>query len=307
MKRTLSILLGVSASLLMPVAALAASVVTATENTTITLPSDSSQYTIKAGSTFNNLTVSGTAFTLTLDPKDQTTIIATNKRTLTNNAGIQTNCSSSQSDGVFSVATTGVRTSVTITPGDTCTVSTATASGGGSGGGGGGGGGGSSSSAAPATPATPATPAAPATPATSVTPAAVPATPATPVTPATPAAPVILITRSLTRGSLGNDVKSLQQFLASDTSLYPEGIVNGSFGPKTLAAVKRFQEKYGIAQKGQAGYGLVGPKTRAKIKELSGSRAASSPAPSPSTSSNMSALQDQLKILQDMMKKLQQK
>ena len=85
--------------------------------------------------------------------------------------------------------------------------------------------------------------------------------------------------------------------------------MNGSFGPKTLAAVKRFQEKYGIAKKGQTGYGLVGPKTRAKIKELSGSPAASSPSPASSLSSSpsVSALQDQLKVLQDMLKKLMQK
>ena len=95
----------------------------------------------------------------------------------------------------------------------------------------------------------------------------------------------------------------LQQFLASDKSVYPEGIANGTFGPKTKAAVQRFQEKYGIAKKGQVGYGLLEPKTRAKIKALS----ASSPAPSSSSSPSVSALQAQLQALQDMIKKLQQK
>jgi len=129
-----------------------------------------------------------------------------------------------------------------------------------------------------------------------------------PATPAAPAlsAPGIIINRALATGSTGNDVKSLQQFLASDKSIYPEGIANGNFGPKTLAAVKRFQEKYGIAKKGQQGYGVLGPKTRAKIKELSGG---SAPAltPAPSNPSSVSALQAQLQALQEMLKNLQKK
>ncbi|MFA6339137.1 MAG: peptidoglycan-binding domain-containing protein [Candidatus Paceibacterota bacterium] len=42
-------------------------------------------------------------------------------------------------------------------------------------------------------------------------------------------------------------------------------MVNGSFGPATTRAVKRFQQKYGISQTG-----TVGPVTRAKINELFG-------------------------------------
>ncbi|TSC77836.1 MAG: hypothetical protein G01um101433_458, partial [Parcubacteria group bacterium Gr01-1014_33] len=38
----------------------------------------------------------------------------------------------------------------------------------------------------------------------------------------------------------------------------------------TRAAVQKLQEKYGIAKEGDAGYGVVGPKTRAKINELIG-------------------------------------
>jgi len=56
--------------------------------------------------------------------------------------------------------------------------------------------------------------------------------------------------------------------------IYPEGLVTGYFGPLTLSAVKRFQQKYwqeilapwGLT-KDQA-TGFVGPTTRAKINQL---------------------------------------
>jgi peptidoglycan hydrolase-like protein with peptidoglycan-binding domain len=139
-----------------------------------------------------------------------------------------------------------------------------------------------------------------------------------PVTPSTPpsAAPAVSLTRTLSSGSQGTDVTSLQQFLASDPTVYPEGIVSGYYGPKTLAAIQRFQEKYGIASLGQTGYGVVGPKTRAKIHELSGSSMpvlvpvvplpAGTPAPA-SSSPSIEDLQKQLKALEDMLKQLQPK
>ncbi|MBU1092004.1 peptidoglycan-binding protein, partial [Patescibacteria group bacterium] len=40
------------------------------------------------------------------------------------------------------------------------------------------------------------------------------------------------------------------------------------FGSLTEKAVQKFQEKHGIAKKGDSGYGYVGPKTRAKIAEV---------------------------------------
>ncbi len=77
-------------------------------------------------------------------------------------------------------------------------------------------------------------------------------------------------TKSLYLGLVDNDVKNLQQLLKSDPSIYPEGVVNGKFGPATLRAVKRFQLKYGITTENGPGYGYVGPKTRAKLNELIG-------------------------------------
>ncbi len=78
----------------------------------------------------------------------------------------------------------------------------------------------------------------------------------------------LVFTAALARGSRNAQVTALQQFLALDPTLYPEGLVTGYFGPATLAAVERFQVRYGIAAAGDAGYGLVGPKTRAKINSL---------------------------------------
>lgn len=76
------------------------------------------------------------------------------------------------------------------------------------------------------------------------------------------------ITHTLVYGSVGTDVRRLQELLARDPEVYPEGLVTGRFLPLTHAAVKRFQEKHGIAKPGVLGYGVVGPATRAKIAEL---------------------------------------
>ena len=89
----------------------------------------------------------------------------------------------------------------------------------------------------------------------------------------TPAIPVeatnALFSVNLGFGMQSSDVYRLQQLLAMDSNIYPEGIVSGYFGPKTLEAVKRFQIKYGIVSSdSEAGYGSVGPKTRAKLQEI---------------------------------------
>ncbi len=64
-------------------------------------------------------------------------------------------------------------------------------------------------------------------------------------------------------GSKGADVTALQQFLATNYSIYPQGIVSGYFGPLTAAAVVQFQVNYDISQVGR-----VGPQTMTKINNL---------------------------------------
>jgi len=62
----------------------------------------------------------------------------------------------------------------------------------------------------------------------------------------------------------GVAVRYLQDFLRlQGTDIYPEGIVNGTYGSLTTAAVKRFQTRYGIEANGS-----VGPETRAKINSI---------------------------------------
>ncbi|MFA5651802.1 MAG: immunoglobulin-like domain-containing protein [Candidatus Paceibacterota bacterium] len=78
------------------------------------------------------------------------------------------------------------------------------------------------------------------------------------------------IKRSLVLGTRGNDVRLLQTLLAKDSVIYPEGLITSYFGNLTKNAVQRFQEKYNIASKGISGYGLFGPKTKAKMIELYG-------------------------------------
>lgn len=84
------------------------------------------------------------------------------------------------------------------------------------------------------------------------------------------------ITANLSSGSRGASVKSLQEFLNAKgftvalSGPGSPGNETDRFGPLTVKAVQKFQEKYGIAKPGEPGYGRVGPKTRAKINELMG-------------------------------------
>lgn len=80
--------------------------------------------------------------------------------------------------------------------------------------------------------------------------------------------PSIVITRTLQVGTTGEDVSLLQRWLAQDAVVYPEGLVTGYFGQLTLSAVQRFQLRYGVVGEGVPGYGIVGPKTRAKLFEI---------------------------------------
>ncbi len=71
------------------------------------------------------------------------------------------------------------------------------------------------------------------------------------------------ITYVLARGMENGQVTLLQQTLAKDPSIYPEGLVTGYFGLATEQALKAFQRKYGLDP-----VGYTGPKTRTLLNNL---------------------------------------
>ena len=71
------------------------------------------------------------------------------------------------------------------------------------------------------------------------------------------------ITSNLGIGSTGNQVTELQQFLATNSYIYPSGIVSGYYGALTAAAVVQYQLAYNISP-----VGTVGPVTGASINNV---------------------------------------
>lgn len=70
------------------------------------------------------------------------------------------------------------------------------------------------------------------------------------------------LTKDLALGAKDDDVKKIQQLLASDPSLF--GVEpTGYFGPITEASIKKFQERYGLPVTG-----IVDEATREVMKEL---------------------------------------
>lgn len=61
------------------------------------------------------------------------------------------------------------------------------------------------------------------------------------------------LTRQLQVGMNGQDVSDLQTFLATDSTIYPQGLVTGHFGFLTKAAVSNFQVRNGIDSVGRVG------------------------------------------------------
>jgi peptidoglycan hydrolase-like protein with peptidoglycan-binding domain len=115
------------------------------------------------------------------------------------------------------------------------------------------------------------------------------------------------ISRTLRRGSRGSDVSELQRRL--NELNFNAGAIDGSFGPKTLSAVKSFQKSRGLAVDG-----VVGPQTRAALYAGTSNPAPSNPPTSstPPTSSNSKVTTtlrrgskgNQVKILQQKLNEL---
>lgn len=109
------------------------------------------------------------------------------------------------------------------------------------------------------------------------------------------------LTRALGRGSSGDEVRILQQFLVSQGFTTADN-VTGYFGPVTQTAVQAFQRAQGIVSSGDpvsTGYGNVGPSTRARINSMLGS--SFSPAQTSGTSND---LQAQINAMQQQVQEL---
>jgi len=70
------------------------------------------------------------------------------------------------------------------------------------------------------------------------------------------------LTRELEQGMSGDDVSTLQTFLAAYGTVYPEKLITGFFGPATKGAVMRFQ-----TQNNLSAVGRVGPLTMSSIND----------------------------------------
>jgi peptidoglycan hydrolase CwlO-like protein len=66
----------------------------------------------------------------------------------------------------------------------------------------------------------------------------------------------------LAEGATGDDVAKLQALLATDPTLYPEGLKTGYFGPRTEEALKRFQLRHELEVTG-----VLDEETKALLEE----------------------------------------
>lgn len=266
---------------------------------TLVLPSDSSQYTVLGG-TFDSVTVNNANFEFSMSAGSSIEITSADKKNFTVSPSIASTlqCETSQSRFVVSKGQGATTETITITPSGTCG-SSGSLSGGSPGSvstGGGGGGSSGGSSPAPTSIPTPIP--------VSTVPAPVPTSASAPsasptialiqqqiaaimariaslrggqATPAPTAVPPAygVFARVINPGERNDEVHRLQQLLAQDPAIYPEGTVSGYYGALTRNAVRRFQLKYGvISSENDLGNGRVGPKTRAKLNEIFGGSSA---------------------------------
>lgn len=67
----------------------------------------------------------------------------------------------------------------------------------------------------------------------------------------------------LEQGMSDEDIRKIQEILATDRSVYPEGLVTGYFGPLTSAALTRFQNKFKLEVTG-----TLSEETKQYLQEL---------------------------------------
>jgi len=232
--------------------------VTVDSSFTLVLPSDSSSYTVNGG-TFDSITINSSTFSIEIPVGFSLLMSSADSKNMTVSSGISSEFTCDSTGSTLRLNNDGTETvTVTVTPSGDCT------SGDGGGGGGGGdvslgsgGGGGGSYTPIPETTTT--------------------TTQAPVVTQQAVTAPTVMSASAmfevdLDPGEDSSDVQRLQELLAQDSSIYPEGIVSGYYGSLTAKAVRAFQAKYGISTVGR-----VGPQTRAKLQEVFGGTSSVAP------------------------------
>lgn len=293
MKKSLSIIVGL---ILLSPLAFAANEATISSGVIITV--GGYNLTVNGEYAIDSLVVGSDSFDVTLVAGKSFGVNSSDRRKLTVSpvtyVNVTSTCTSSESTATMNTTQDSGSITVTVTP----STSQLCSGGGGGDSGSGAVGGGTGSIASYNYGATPATPA---------TPAVSPATPATPSAQAISSASAVAqavspaFNKDLVLGNRSDDVKRLQQLLATDKSIYPEGQATGFYGALTQKAVRSFQKKYGLPQVGR-----VGPATRAKLQEVFGSSAPSAPAESASVESLQALIASLQKQIQDILKARQQ-
>ena len=238
--------------------------------------------TVSDTATLDYITVNSDSFDVRLSPGSTITVSSADRKALavTPTSGYTTanTCTSGASSITLDMPAThpGPYIVLTVTPSSSaCDASSGGGSPGATSGGGGGGGGSVPTPVYTVIPGTTSSAASVASSASSASPGATvtQATTGQTITKtiSTPSGIIITITKTLKVGSQNSEVRSLQQALAQDKTIYPEGKVTGYFGALTKKAVQNFQKKSGIEP-----VGYVGPQTRKKLNEVYGKTAASS-------------------------------
>ncbi len=78
-----------------------------------------------------------------------------------------------------------------------------------------------------------------------------------------------LIRENVVEGMEGDDIRAIQELLASDATLYPSGLTTGFFGQLTREALQRFQARYDLEATGR-----LDEPTRAALEALKEDRVA---------------------------------
>lgn len=97
--------------------------------------------------------------------------------------------------------------------------------------------------------------------------------------------------RELSDDVTNGEVSKLQQFLAEDPAIYPEGRITGYFGLLTERALQRWQAARGLVSTGApgvTGFGVFGPRTRGALNTVLLARRTTTSPPSPYPSNTSS-------------------